>query len=42
MVKKKRLILKMASVLITFAMTVPTNGSLAVVGEPQLPRKLNK
>jgi len=40
--KKRKIVLKIASLLIAYAIIVPSNGSHWVLGEPLLPKKLSK
>ena len=43
MVKHKRFIIKMATLLMVYSVIVPTGvGSMLLIGEPQLPKKMLK
>jgi len=40
--KKRNLVLKVATLLIAYAVLIPMNGSFVMVGEPKLPKRMKK
>jgi hypothetical protein len=42
MIKKRKFIFKIATLLIAYATAIPTAGSILWIGEPQLPKQLSK
>jgi len=40
--RKRKFLLKVATILIAYATIIPTNGSWFMVGEPELPRQIQK
>jgi len=40
--ERKNILLKLAGVLMAYALIIPFNGCWGMVGEPQLPQKINK